>query len=70
MQRGGAPGALDRLLATRFGVAAVRQLENKKYGMLIGLLKGEVSATPLADVIANKKTLDPKLLEIARILAK
>ncbi len=31
VQRGGAPGAFDRLLATRFGVAAVRQLENKKY---------------------------------------
>ena len=70
VQRGGAPGAFDRLLATRFGVAAVRQLEKREYGVLIGLLKGEVSATSLQDVRANKKTLDLKLLEMAQILAK
>ena len=70
VQRGGAPGAFDRLLATRFGVAAVRQLEKKECGVLIGLLKGEVSATPLQDVIANKKALDLKLFEMAQILAK
>ena len=70
VQRGGAPGAFDRLLATRFGVAAVRQLEKKEYGVLIGLLKGAVSATPLEDVISNKKTLDLQLLEVARILAQ
>lgn len=70
VQRGGAPGAFDRLLGTRFGVAAVRQLEMKNYGVLVGLTKGEVSATPLVDVIANKKTLDLQLLDVARILAQ
>jgi 6-phosphofructokinase 1 len=70
VQRGGAPGAFDRLLATRFGVAAVRQLEKKEYGVLVGLLKGEVSTTPLVDVISNRKTLDLQLLEVARILAQ
>lgn len=70
VQRGGAPGAFDRLLATRFGVAAVRQLEKKEYGVLVGLLKGEVSATALMDVISNKKRLDLQLLEVALILAQ
>lgn len=70
VQRGGAPGAFDRLLATRFGVAAVRQLEKKEYEVLMGLHKGVVVATPLEDVISNKKTLDLQLLEVARILAK
>jgi 6-phosphofructokinase 1 len=70
VQRGGAPGAFDRLLATRFGVAAVRCLEKKQYGVLIGLLKDAVSATPLVDVISNKKTLDLELLDLARILAQ
>jgi 6-phosphofructokinase 1 len=70
VQRGGAPGAFDRLLATRFGVAAVRQVERNEYGVLVGLLKGEVSTTPLLDVIANRKTLDLTLLEVARILAQ
>lgn len=70
VQRGGAPGAFDRLLATRFGVAAVEQLEKKNYGVLIGLLKGEVAATSFAQITKNKKTLDTKLLEVAKILAK
>lgn len=70
VQRGGTPGAFDRLLATRFGVAAIRQLELKNYGLLVGLTKGEVSTTPLADVIANRKPLDLKLLDVARILAQ
>jgi 6-phosphofructokinase 1 len=70
VQRGGAPGAFDRLLATRFGVAAVRQVERNEYGVLVGLLKGEVSTTALEDVVANRKTLDLQLLEVARILAQ
>jgi 6-phosphofructokinase 1 len=70
VQRGGAPGAFDRMLATRFGVAAVRQLETRKYGVLIGLKNGAVATTLLKDVTSNKKKLDLKLLEVAQILAK
>ncbi len=70
VQRGGAPGAFDRLLATRFGVDAIEQLEKKNYGVLIGLLKGEVAATALEQVANNKKQLDTKLLEVANILAR
>ncbi len=69
VQRGGAPGAFDRLLATRFGVAAVDQLVAGQYGVLIGLLKGEIAITPLAAVIAKRKTFDTQLLKMAQILA-
>jgi 6-phosphofructokinase 1 len=70
VQRGGAPGAFDRLLATRFGVAAVRQLERKQYGVLIGLRNGAVATTHFEEVISNKKTVDLNLLETAKILAR
>jgi 6-phosphofructokinase 1 len=70
VQRGGAAGAFDRLLATRFGVAAVEQLEKKNCGALIGLLKGEVAATSIEHATANKKRLNTKLLEVANILAR
>lgn len=70
VQRGGTPGAFDRLLATRFGLAAVEHVEQGSAGVLIGLLKGEVTATPLEEVISNKKELDLKLFEAARILAR
>jgi 6-phosphofructokinase 1 len=70
VQRGGAPGAFDRLLATRLGVAATEHLARGEHGLLLGLLKGEIAATPLAEVVANKKPLDPELLKLARVLAK
>jgi 6-phosphofructokinase 1 len=70
VQRGGAPGAFDRLLATRLGAAAIESLSRGEHGLLIGLLKGEVTATSLAEVVANKKLPDLHLLELARVLAK
>jgi 6-phosphofructokinase 1 len=70
VQRGGAPGAFDRLLATRLGAAAIEHLAQSEHGLLVGLLKGEIAATPLAEVVANKKALDLPLLDLARVLAK
>lgn len=70
VQRGGSPGAFDRLLATRFGEAAVRQLARSEAGVLVGLLKGEIAVTPLAEVTASRKKLDLCLLELAHVLAK
>jgi 6-phosphofructokinase 1 len=70
VQRGGAPGAADRLLATRLGAAATEYLAQGMSGVLAGVIKGEVTATPLAEVVAKKKPLDPLMLELERILAK
>lgn len=70
VQRGGAPGAFDRLLATRFGVAAVSELSQSRSGVMIGLIKDRVRATPLNDVITQKKILELSLLDTARVLAR
>lgn len=70
VQRGGAPGAFDRLLATRFGVAAVEELSAGRNGVMVGLIKDEVCATPYSEVISNKKELDLGLLDTARMLAR
>ena len=70
VQRGGTPGAFDRLLATRLGAAATEHLARDEHGFLLGLLKGEVVATPLADVVEKRKPLDLRLLELAQVLAK
>jgi 6-phosphofructokinase 1 len=70
VQRGGEPGAFDRLLGTELGAGAVERLARNETGCLVGLLQGAVVATPLADVVANKKTLDPRLFELARKLAR
>jgi 6-phosphofructokinase 1 len=70
VQRGGAPSAYDRLLATRLGADAAERLARGEHGLLVGLVKGEIAATPLAEVVANKKPLDQRLLELARVLAR
>lgn len=70
VQRGGAPGSYDRLLGTLFGAAATEQLENGTHGVLVGMVKGEVATTPLSEVVARRKPLDLKLLELAHVLAK
>jgi 6-phosphofructokinase 1 len=70
VQRGGAPGAFDRLLATRLGAAATERLAHGEHGLLVGLLKGEIAATPLAEVVSRVKPLDAGLLELAGVLAK
>jgi 6-phosphofructokinase 1 len=70
VQRGGEPDAFDRLLATRLGAAATEHLAHGEHGILMGLLKGEIAATPLSEVVANKKPLDSRLLALARTLAR
>ncbi len=69
VQRGGSPGAFDRLLATRLGAAAVQCLAAGESGVLVGQLKGAVAATPLEDVAGKKKALDPSLFALARTMS-
>jgi 6-phosphofructokinase 1 len=70
VQRGGAPGASDRLLATRLGAAATDCLAKGEVGVLVGLIKGDIVTTPLEVVVASKKPLDLSLLNLAQVLAK
>jgi 6-phosphofructokinase 1 len=70
VQRGGAPGAFDRLLGTRLAALAVEQIAEGTFGVLTGTLKGEMTTTPYEEVTSKKKPLDPKLFELAHVLAK
>lgn len=70
VQRGGAPGMTDRMLATRLGARAVEELDAGRHGVLVGLLGGQVACTPLSDVVRRKDSPDKSLLELAHILAQ
>jgi 6-phosphofructokinase 1 len=70
VQRGGAPTAFDRLLGTRFGVAAVEALARKQQGVLVGMVGGEITTTPYQEVVGVTKQLDPELVKMANVLAK
>ena len=64
------PNENRRLLATRLGADAVDRLTLGEHGVLVGFVKGETTATPLTEVVSNKKPLDLRLLELARMLAR
>ncbi len=68
VQRGGDPGAFDRILATRLGAAAVECIANNEFGVMTGQVAGEIKATSLDTVVSHKKELDIKLLKLAKIL--
>jgi 6-phosphofructokinase 1 len=70
VQRGGTPGAFDRLLATRLGAAAVQRLAEGQDGVLLGVIGNQITTTKLADVVANRKPLDLSLFELARVLSR
>jgi 6-phosphofructokinase 1 len=70
VQRGGMPGAYDRLLGTRLAAKATEEIAQGNFGVLVGTLKGEITTTRLDEVVANKKPIDSALFELAGVLAK
>jgi 6-phosphofructokinase 1 len=67
--RGGIPSAADRVLATRLGAAAIETLANGSHGVLVGIIKGDIAVTPLAEIAGKMRPADASLLELARTMA-
>jgi 6-phosphofructokinase 1 len=70
IQRGGTPGAFDRILASRLGANAADRLIGGEYGILVGWTGGEVSSVPLSDVARKTKIPDVRILELIHRLAQ
>jgi len=62
VQRGGTPTAFDRILATRFGVAAIDAVHDGAFGQMVALQAGDIVRVPLAEAVGELKTVDPALL--------
>lgn len=69
VQRGGVPSASDRILAARFGVAAIECIAQDRHGVLVGIHNGAIIETPLSEVVSRKKELDLSLFQLAKVLA-
>jgi 6-phosphofructokinase 1 len=65
--RGGTPTAFDRILATRFGIAAIDAVHNGDFGTMVALQCGEIVCVPIADAVRELKTVDPALYEVASV---
>jgi ATP-dependent phosphofructokinase / diphosphate-dependent phosphofructokinase len=61
IQRGGSPTAFDRVLSTRFGIAAIDAVHDGAFGHMVALQCGEIVRVPLREAVGELKTLDPRL---------
>src|SRR5512146_2517788 len=59
LQRGGSPCPFDRILATRYGAAAVELIAQKKYGEMVSYQPPVITSVPLEKAISNLKLVDP-----------
>jgi 6-phosphofructokinase 1 len=60
IQRGGTPTAYDRVLATRFGVAAIDAANHGKWGTMPALRGTRIDLVPLADAVVELRTVSPE----------
>jgi 6-phosphofructokinase 1 len=67
VQRGGTPTAFDRVLATRFGIAAIDAVHDGDFGKMVALQGSEIVRVPLSESVGRLKTLDPKIYEVAEV---
>ncbi len=63
IQRGGSPTAFDRVLATRFGAAALAAVHDHDFGTMVALQAGAIVRIPLGDAVGKPKQVDPHLYE-------
>jgi 6-phosphofructokinase 1 len=63
--RGGAPTAYDRVLATRFGVAAIDAVHDGAFGTMVALRGERIERVPFADALVELKTVSAELLDVA-----
>ncbi len=70
LQRGGSPSPFDRILSTRFGVAAVDLIATGGFGRMVCLRDGRIESVPIADAVGMMKAVDPEgeLVRTARAI--
>jgi ATP-dependent phosphofructokinase / diphosphate-dependent phosphofructokinase len=65
--RGGTPTAFDRILATRFGLAAIDAVHQQDFGTMVALRGTDIVRVPIADAVRTLKTVPPALLADAAV---
>jgi ATP-dependent phosphofructokinase / diphosphate-dependent phosphofructokinase len=67
VQRGGTPTAFDRVLATRFGIAAVDAVHDGAYGSMVALRAGQIVRVPLGEATTKLKLVDDDIYDVAKV---
>lgn len=68
LQRGGSPTSLDRILGTRFGVKAVKLIEEGKFSRMVSYHQYHVGSVEIADAVRTLNLVDPEgqIIETAK----
>ncbi|MGB1892799.1 MAG: 6-phosphofructokinase, partial [Candidatus Latescibacterota bacterium] len=67
LQRGGTPTAFDRVLGTRFGIAAVDLVHAENFGNMVSLQGNEIVSIPLSEAVDKLKVVDQEFYDLARV---
>jgi 6-phosphofructokinase 1 len=67
LQRGGSPTAADRVLASRFGVAAAEAAADGAWATMVALRAGTIVRVPLADAVASPKLVSPEIHDVGKV---
>lgn len=67
LQRGGSPTPFDRMLGTRFGIAAIDLIHKQKFGRMIAIKGNKIVSLYLKDVIGKRKDVDHRLYEATKV---
>jgi ATP-dependent phosphofructokinase / diphosphate-dependent phosphofructokinase len=67
IQRGGTPTAFDRVLATRFGIAAIDAVHDGAFNTMVALHAGDIVRVPLSAGTTELKLIDPALYDVASV---
>jgi len=69
IQRGGAPTANDRILASKLGFAAIEAVRQGKFSCMVGEIDQKIVYTPFVETYTKKKKIDPAIYKIIEVLA-
>ncbi|MCK5236345.1 MAG: 6-phosphofructokinase [Deltaproteobacteria bacterium] len=67
LQRGGTPTAFDRILASRFGVAAAELIEEKNFGRMVALSGHDIVNVAIREATSKTKTVNKEVFRVASI---
>ncbi|MHB8511175.1 MAG: 6-phosphofructokinase [Actinomycetota bacterium] len=67
VQRGGSPTAFDRVLATRFGIAAIDCVHERDFGNMVAIQGNKIVRVPLSEGVGTLKTVDPEIFKVAEV---
>lgn len=67
IQRGGSPSAYDRVLGTRFGIAAIDLIGEGNFGKMVALRGQNIVAIDLKEAVSKLRTVDMGLYDIAKV---